>query len=101
MSFTRSQLTIIGSVLFVVLLLAGIFTGIIPGVRKENTKQPELTLTVWGVDDRGDFREFFGSYEAFRKNIHLNYEQLNPDTYEKQLIDALAAGRGPDIAMFH
>lgn len=101
MNFSRSQLTIIGSVLFVVLLLIGIFTGIIPGVRKTATKLPDVTLNIWGVDDRGNFESFLAPYENSHKNVHINYEQFNPDAYEKELVNALAAGQGPDIAMFH
>ncbi len=101
MNLSRSQLIILGSVLFVVLIVAGIFTGVLPGARKLGDKPPELTLKVWGVDDQNLFQDNLGSYESLRTNVRVDYEEINPATYEQDIINALAAGKGPDIIMFH
>ena len=101
MNLSRSQLIILGSVLFVVLLVVGIFTGILPGARKLGQQLPNITLKIWGVDDPGLFQDNLGSYQALRTNVHVSYEQINPATYEQDIINALAAGNGPDIIMFH
>lgn len=101
MNLSRSQLIIIGSVLFVVLLVVGIFTGILPGARKLGEKLPDITLKVWGVDDQNLFQDNLGSYESLRTNVRVDYEEINPATYEQDIINALAAGKGPDIVMFH
>jgi len=101
MNLSRSQLIILGSVLFMVLLVVGIFTGILPGARKLGKQLPDITLKIWGVDDQGLFQDNLGSYQALRTNAHVNYEQINPATYEQDIINALAAGNGPDIIMFN
>lgn len=101
MNLSRSQLIILGAILFVVLISVGIFTGIIPGVRKTREKAPELTLVVWGIDDQMLFQDNLAAYEALRKTVRVDYEELNPAAYERKVIDALAAGSGPDIIMFH
>ena len=101
MNFSRSQLIITGSVIFIVLLVVGIVTGIIPGVRKNTEKLPEINLTVWGIDNEDLFRENFIGYQVLRPNVQTRYKQLNPDTYERDFINALASGTGPDIIMFH
>ena len=101
MNLSRSQLIILGSVLFVVLFVAGIFTGVLPGARKLGQQLPDITLKIWGVDDQVLFQDNLGSYQALRANVHVNYEQINPATYEQDIINALAAGSGPDIIMFN
>lgn len=101
MNLTRSQLAIIGAVIFTALLAVGIFTGVLPGARKNRIKPPEITLNIWGIDEQGLFQENFFAYEALRPNVRVDYEEINPVSYEKDLVDALAAGSGPDIIMFH
>lgn len=101
MNLSRSQLIIVGSVLFVVLLVVGIFTGVLPGARQLGEKAPDVTLKIWGVDDQNWIQDNLSSYEGLRTNAHVDYEKINPETYEQDLINALAAGNGPDIIMFN
>ena len=100
MKLTQIQLTIIGSVVFVILLLVGIFTGVLPGTRGKTEKLPEVTLNIWGVESRPVIQDVIGGYETLRKNVRVNYEEINPQTYEQDMINALASGAGPDIVMF-
>lgn len=101
MQLTRSQLIIIGSVVFVVLLVIGVFTGILPGTRVFQQKAAEVSLTVWGIDDREFLNENLTNYETLRTNVRVKYTKLDPATYEQTVINALAAKSGPDIIMFH
>ncbi len=101
MQFTRSQLTIIGSAVFMVLLLIGIFTGILPGTRSPSEKLPQITLTIWGVDPSSNFADSINQYRVIRKNISVEYRQIPEGTFEQDVINALASGTGPDIIMFH
>lgn len=100
MRLTHTQLIIVGSVSFVILLLVGIFTGVLPGTRGTVEKLPEVTLNIWGVESRPVMQDVIGGYETLRKNVRVNYEEMNPQTYEQDIINALAAGSGPDIIMF-
>lgn len=101
MQFTRSQFIILGSILLVFFLMVGIFTGIIPGLQNPKQKPPQLKMAMWGIEDESFFRDNFNEYEKLRPSINIEYEQQDPATYENDLINALAAGNGPDIAMFH
>ncbi|MDO8430040.1 MAG: extracellular solute-binding protein [bacterium] len=101
MNFTRSQLIILGSVGAVLLFIILLVTGIIPGLRNSFEKPPEITLTVWGIEDRAFFQENLVGYQTLRPNVQVNYEELDADNYEGDLINALASGKGPDIMMFH
>ncbi|OGY63648.1 MAG: hypothetical protein A3B92_03295 [Candidatus Harrisonbacteria bacterium RIFCSPHIGHO2_02_FULL_42_16] len=102
MNLTRSQLIIVGVAGAVLIIIALIALGVIPGIRIQEQKPPEITLTIWGVsDNKSVFQENLSAYEALRPNIRVNYEELNPDDYEKVLVNALAAGKGPDIMMLN
>lgn len=60
------------------------------------------TLEFWGVyDSRQDFTDVISSFKKSEPNIQINYKQFSYDEYEKSLVDALAAGTGPDILMIH
>jgi len=60
-------------------------------------KPPEITLVFWGFDKREVFLEIFESYRKLRPNVKIKYFQKNYSNYEKDLIDALASGKGPDV----
>ncbi len=87
--------------MFVVFLLVGIFTGILPGTRGKLEEIPSLTLKVWGTENRPAMQDILSGYENLRKNVRVNYEEINPATYEQEMINELATGSGPDIIMFH
>lgn len=62
----------------------------------------QARLEFWGVfDDGKDFRDVLDAFQIQHPNIRVNYRKFNFEEYEKQLIDAFAAGRGPDIWMMH
>ena len=99
MSLSRSQLIIIGGVGGVVLLIVALF--VFGGRGPLNPPREELV--VWGVfDEIGAFRAGIDAFQtSVRKNTQVLYERKNEQTYEQDLIQALAAGTGPDILMFH
>lgn len=60
------------------------------------------TLEFWGVfDDRSSFDKVINDFRAQNPGIKIVYQQFSYEDYEKSLIDALAAGTGPDIVMVH
>lgn len=101
MRFTRSQLIILSVISFFVIVAIGMFAGIIPGLRTPGDIAPELELNVWGVVDENYLYDTFAAYNDTRRNITINYTQIDSKNYESILINALAAGTGPDVFMFH
>ena len=72
---------------------------ILPGC-KEPTKKAELEF--WGVFDDSDVYQPL--IEAFNKEfpkIKIKYYKKTYQTYEDDLLEAMASGRGPDIFMLH
>jgi multiple sugar transport system substrate-binding protein len=59
-------------------------------------------LEVWGVfDDSQAFNTAITAFQKANKTIHVNYKMFKPQDYEKAVLDALAAGQGPDVWMMH
>ncbi|OGN32741.1 MAG: hypothetical protein A3I39_02440 [Candidatus Yanofskybacteria bacterium RIFCSPLOWO2_02_FULL_47_9b] len=60
------------------------------------------TVTFWGVyDDHTAFDQVIQDYKTLHPGVSVKYQMFSYDTYEQQLINALAAGTGPDIFMIH
>lgn len=76
-----------------VLLLFLVFGGF-------EVKLQRVELEFWGVfDDPGAYEEAIRSFRRQNPNINIRYVPFPFEEYEKAVIDALAAGRGPDIWM--
>lgn len=61
----------------------------------------QVSLEIWGVFDDSDvYSELISEYRRINPYIKdIQYRKLSPETYKEDLIDALAAGKGPDIFM--
>ena len=63
---------------------------------------PRTALEFWGVfDDRTAFDGVIRGFQNQNPNVIVSYRQFSFGDYEKEVVDALAAGRGPDIWMIH
>lgn len=85
------------------LIVTAIFITVILILKNLGGGQIErVTLDVWGVfDSRSSFEKGFRNFQLQYPNITLRYQQFAYEDYEKALIDALAAGSGPDVIMVH
>ena len=71
-----------------------------PGCKEDPFKKVELEF--WGVfDDSSIYAPLIESFNQENKHITINYYKKNSETYEKDLLEAMATGRGPDIYMIH
>lgn len=97
---TRGALIIIGAIIVIVLLLASVFFGFLPGSRPAGPEP--VTLEFWGLyDDLSVWQTIFNDFKKENSSISINYIQMNPETYERALLEALASGKSPDIIIFH
>lgn len=96
--YTKQQLIFIGVTGVVVIALAIVFFG--PG-RKGG--DPDIPISIWVVED--DSQAWGGTVDRFRDQrypqLKVSFRTFSEDQYERELIDALAAGKGPDIFMFN
>ncbi len=69
---------------------------------KQSPNQNKAEIVVWGLfDDSGDMRSLLEKFNVDYPNIKVNYYKKTVDTYEKDLLEALATGRGPDVFLIH
>ena len=91
-------------ILFIILAVFGGIGALLFFGRQDDGAQFSGTLNVWGVfDDPAVFVPIIEAYKARypKSKFEIAYTKLDPVIYEQQLIDALAAGSGPDVFMFH
>ena len=70
---------------------------------KQKVETFKLDLEVWGVvDDSDAYQEIFNNYRKINPNIKsITYKKQRIETYQADLIEAMASGHGPDIFMIH
>lgn len=102
----KGQIIIIGAGLLIIAIFVLGFMGVIPGFKKSTGNDPnyptgKIDLTVWGVGDPiNAYSNIFKTYQDAHKNVRLSYVNfVSLDEYERELVNAFAEGRGPDIFM--
>lgn len=66
--------------------------------KKSKLPRGKVTLTYWRpVDEVDKFKPLIDLYRKDHPNVTINYVLKNQATYEEELLNALAAGTGPDI----
>ena len=90
-SFSLLALVIISS-----LVLAGC------GCKKTNPSY-KVNLEIWGLfDDSDTFTKAFDEYKKRNPLIgDITYKKLTVESYETDLLNGLATGKGPDIFLIH
>lgn len=58
-----------------------------------------VALTVWGTESETVMQPLLDGYKAIRPNVTYTYKKLDAGAYDDQVLDALAAGSGPDVFM--
>lgn len=99
MNLTKNQLIIAGVTGFVVILAILVVAGVLPGLRTTGPENIAAHLSIWNVGDaEGAFETAFSEFKAKYRNVTFTYRAFSNETaYEAALLDALAAGIGPDV----
>ncbi len=97
--FTKSKYKIIASVLLLIFTLTGCTKG---GTTEAKSAYKAEVLNWWSVwDDYSDVIPLIDAYRAQHPNVRVDYRKLRYEEYEKELINALAEDRGPDVFSIH
>lgn len=93
----KKKIAILSFIIIGVLILAGC------GCKQQNPHQYNISLEMWGpIDDSSTYTDIFATYHKVNPNFQAGtYKKYNYDTYEQELLNALAAGNGPDIFLIH
>ncbi len=93
---TKAQIVVIGTMLFGLTFLVLCLGSFVPFCKTGSSKIKKMT--VWGVfDDRGVLEAGLGEFTNLHAGLDITYKKIPVDEYEKELINELAAGRGPDV----
>jgi ABC-type glycerol-3-phosphate transport system substrate-binding protein len=93
MKFTQKQISIIGGgVLLVFIIIGALYFGLRP-----SSQNQKVTLTVWGTDPSNVFEDLASAYKTADPGATINYTQIDPANYDQTLLEAFAAGTGPDL----
>jgi len=88
--------TIVLFLLFILILTSGFGCKLPTGEEKEGMKP--IVLTYWRVyDDADAFEDIIEKYKTLHSFITIEYKKFRYSEYEKELLNALAEDRGPDI----
>lgn len=93
-----------GRLIFIIVGVAVIAAIILLFVFGQKETRPGFsgTLTFWGVfDSPGVMQNIISAYKAQNPGLEIFYRQLNPATYESDLLNALASANAPDLFMVH
>lgn len=97
MNTNKVYYILVGSIAVAVLLTVVL---VLRGIGGGTTQS--ATLEFWGVfDDRSAFDKVVTDFQSQNPGMKVLYRQFTYEEYERSLIDALAAGTGPDIVMVH
>ncbi len=97
------KILIIGGIVvffFVLIVGAVLLAG---NTGKKNTGSKEQVELVWWkpFNDRSDMEALISEYQKVRKNVTIKYVKKNINTYEEELLNAIASGNSPDIFSIH
>lgn len=72
---------------------------VVTGVLKNKPQTvAAVKLEVWGTaDDAKGVSALINKYRSTRSYVTINYTQVRPEDYAKQLVSAWAQGAGPDV----
>lgn len=92
---------VISRVLLVSFLVGQVFVLSGCSLLKQNASGYKVDLEVWGVfDDSSAYTAIFSAWQRANPFIgQITYKKFDVSTYKQDLLDALAAGHGPDIFM--
>ncbi len=91
---------IIGGILILLLFVAGVL--FFSSGSKPPGNNGKITLTWWKTfETNNNLQDMLTDYQALHKNVTIKYVKKDVASYEKDLVDALAAGTGPDIFSIH
>jgi len=101
MNTEKIKFIIFGVAAIIIIIIVLGFFGVLP-IFKSQLSTKKVDLVIWGVfDDKDIFEPIISNFRKENKNFNIKYIKQPSQTYEQDLVNALAAGRGPDIFMIH
>jgi len=81
--------------IFVFFIILGVV--IFASYRATQSSSTDVTISMWGTIDSPSFNGFLSKVKKdLNKEIQINYMQKDPSTFDSELVEAIASGKGPD-----
>jgi len=94
----NNKLSPLQVILFVVLIFAIILAVGIFAFKKNNQNSTAAPVSMWGIVDEKIMTSLQNRLnEDNEETINIVYTQKSPDTFEAEMVEALASGNAPDI----
>ena len=61
---------------------------------------PSVAVSVWGTVSAADFNAIQPIIKKKDEALTVNYREFREDTFDTELVEALASGTGPDLVLF-
>ncbi len=94
----NNNFQIIIVVIFVAAAVFGllVFSGMI-NIGNDDAKGSQGTVVLWGTASSSQISSVIQNFNKTNKTFILKYEEKDPETFDQDLLEALAAGVGPDL----
>ncbi|MBS3904044.1 MAG: extracellular solute-binding protein [Simkania sp.] len=94
---TPFQMVFIGLFMFLALLGFLTFSGFIK--IGNDSKKESLTgkVTMWGTAPMSIMRGLFEEFHRVNPSFTVSYSAIEPETFNQELLEAMAEGKGPDM----
>lgn len=94
----KLQVIIIVFAVVVALVAVLVFSGVLPGLRPFGAQRTSA-LTMWGTLPEEALSESISNFNQTFRNIDFSYLEKKPESFEAELVNALAAGEGPELVV--
>lgn len=92
------QIVILSVFGFSILLAVLVFSGLVPGL-KPGDSDVSGTVILWGTIPAGKMSGLLEELNRLNKTVTVVYVEKNPTTLDRELVETLASGSGPDLIM--
>ena len=93
------QIITIGVFTFFLIFAVLVFSGVIP-IFTTAPQGVSGTVTLWGIIPEARFRNSLAVFNKTHEKIFsIQYVQKNEDFFDRDLVEAIASGKGPDMVL--
>ncbi len=83
-----------------IVIFAGValFAGFVPGT---GPSSGSVELSLWGTESADTLNELFDSFnDTYKSTVTISYTEVDSRSFDRDLVEALARGAGPDLILF-
>src|SRR3989344_3370816 len=94
----KGNFQIITIIVFIAAAILGVlvFSGAIP-IGNQNATGGQGTVVLWGTVKSGAMLSLLEDFNNANPTFIVKYEEKSPDTFDQDLLEAIASGVGPDM----